>query len=261
MCADEENSYLYVSTNNHEILRFKYLNNFSDLLFDCVLDIDLLNLSTPTCLYLIKTKAQTYLLYSDRLNKRLTSIKIPSNERPTDGKMKCELEWGVTVDQHLYVYQIIPTNTELVCLLNDFSTVQVYDAATRVLKRDNRELLKKKCGNSSFRIHYFCIDSDFNFYTTNGHSFLCMDINTFKFYQKFKPLHQDAVRNQSNNVINLNRPQGKTGLSNGINGPSTAAPLFESISFMKILNNGRLVLLKDAIQTENSELFIMKSEF
>ena len=36
---------------------------------------------------------------------------------------------------------------------------------------------------------------------------------------------------------------------------------FESISFMNILANGKLVLVKDAIQTENSELFIIKPEF
>jgi hypothetical protein len=264
MCVDEDNSFLYVSTNNHEILRFKYSDSFTDLLFDCVLDIDLINLSTPTCLNLIKTKANTYLLYSDRANKRLTSIKVPSNDSLKDGKIKCELEWGVTVDQNLYVYQIVLTNTELVCLLNDFSTIQVYDAVTRVLKRDNKDILKRKCAKSSLRIHYFCTDSDYNFYTTNGHSFLCMDINTFKFYQKFKPLRYDANSGPANNnIINLNHSNSKAScLANGSHTNGTSViPLFESISFMKILTNGRLVLLKDAIQTENSELFIMKPEF
>ena len=83
------------------------------------------------------------------------------------------------------------------------------------------------------RLNYFCVDSDYNFYTTNGHSFLCMNLKSLKFYQKFKPL----VQGNENAVF------------------------FESIALMNILTNGKLVLVKDAIQTENSELFIIKPEF
>jgi serine/threonine protein kinase len=251
MCVDEIYSHLYVSLNKpSQIYRFFYSTNFSYLILDGILDLnELIQMrnSTPTCLHLpyssslLTTNDYRILFFGDRLNKCLTSIKVflkDQQQQQQQGnemnyKIKCEALRSVTVDEKFYLSQILTTNDEIICLLNDLATIQIYDLSTYLAKRDNKNIIKSET-KIKLRINYFCVDSDFNLYTTNGHSFLCMNIRSLRFYQKFKPL-----KNGNNN--------------NGF--------FFESIAFLNILSNGKLVLLKDAIQTESSELFIIKPEF
>jgi hypothetical protein len=145
-------------------------------------------------------------------------------------KIKCEPLRSVTVDEKFYPSQILTTNDEIICLFNDLATIQIYDLNTYLPIRDNKEYVNRKYSKLKLQLNYFCMDSDYNLYTTNGHSFLSMNLKTLKFNQKFKPKINEAEN------------------------------FFESISFMNILTNGKLVLVKDAIQTENSELFIIKPE-
>ena len=248
MCVDELNTHLYLSLNKpSQICRYSYSNNFSYLILDGILDLNELNqmrTTTPTCLNLLtsNTNSNDYriLFFGDRLNKCLTSIKVSLKATSTydateqfayNNKIKCAPLRSVTVDEKFYPSQILTTNDEILCLFDDLATVQIYDLSTYLAKRDNKEYVTRKNSKVKLRLNYFCMDSDYNFYTTNGHSFLSMSIQSLKFYQKFKPM-------KNGNQL-----------------------FFESISFMNILANGKLVLVKDAIQTENSELFIIKPEF
>lgn len=229
MTIDKEYSHLYISTSRSSIIRFKYDEIFnSDLIFDGQLDLEEVKQTygmNPSVLHMtIDKNHQRFLLFSDRSNNRVTSIRV-STESTVDRVIKCELIWGITVDSTFYVQQIITTHDELICLLNDFNTIIVYDLQTQKLKRDNRALAKSQ-------VNYFFKDSNSVFYSTNGHSFHAFNIESFRVYQKLKP---------------------SSGCTNQI--------LFESIIFMKILTNGKLVLVKDAIQTDNSELFILQPSF
>jgi hypothetical protein len=244
MCVDEINSHLYLSLNKPSLIyRFSYSNNLNFLILDGILDLNELNQmrnTTPTCLTLFTSNNSNdyrILFFGDRLNKCLTSIKVSlkaSNENNEQllsyKKIKCEPLRSVTVDEKFYPSQILTTNDEIICLFNDLATIQIYDLNTYLPIRDNKEYVNRKYSKLKLQLNYFCMDSDYNLYTTNGHSFLSMNLKTLKFNQKFKPKINEAEN------------------------------FFESISFMNILTNGKLVLVKDAIQTENSELFIIKPE-
>ena len=179
------------------------------------------------------------LLFGDRENRRLIKMKVWRDRRTASGRVRCECEWGVTVDKKLYPHQIVRSRNEIFCLLSDLSTIHFYNYETCTLVRDNRHSSR----DCKLTMSYFCVDSDENFYTTNGHSFYAINVNTFKIYQKFKP----RTRRVSDGPLN----SSDSASENMVN-------LFESIAFMQILNNGKLVLLKDAIQAENSELYILK---
>lgn len=265
MCIDEENRHLYLSINKpYQILRFNYVNEFEYLIIDGVLDLNELyqmRKIMPTCLTLATsptTCANTdyrMLFIGDRLNHCLTTVKVFLNKNTSStsslaiNTIKCDPFRSITVDQTLYVHQIIVGNDKVLCLLNDLETIQLFDLATLVLQRDNREAIinnntKTTSKQTKLRFNYICHDSDYNLYTTNGHSFLSMNLDTLTLYQKFKPL-KTLIQNSSNSPI-------KGNLSD---------VLFESIAFMKILTNGKLILVKDAIQVEGAELYIIKPEF
>ena len=254
-CVDEENDHMYISTRPHGILRFLIKHNnfyFEDLLFDGRLDLSELfsaqNLSKclPTCLNLIeneaifsdsmKTVSKRRLIFNDRLFKRIISIQVELasnenvltrtfNEHLATNLIKCNINAGLTLDQR-YVRQMVNTETELICLFDDLNLINIYDLKTLLLKRTNNKHI-----NLSTRLkNSFClaIDSYNHLYSTDGECIFNLDYNEFKPNKRIRPL-----------------------IKKGEN-------LSHIISWMSILVNAKLVLLSDAVQMENSLLFILK---
>ena len=155
-------------------------------------------------------------------------------------KIDYKIEWCIQIrdkmlakqQQQQTIFQIFTTNSEIICLLNDLVTIQVYYLATGLFKRDNKHKLSLF---SIDTIQALAIDSDYNIYSTDGYKLYSIDLNTFDLYNICETL---------DNNCNSNR-----------------RPLFNSIVLMDILINGKIILLKDVVQTENSVLYILNPAY
>lgn len=267
-CIDELNSYIYISTDVCGILRFKYLSHFykSELFYDTKLNFNEINQKLNLnkhknvlvkCMHLIEINEINYdrnLLLSDDLTMSLISIKFKTFKKQFD----YHIEWIVPIKdktsarsvclQHQTIFQILATNSEILCLLNDFVTIQVYYLKTGLFKRDNKHKL------NLFNLHTIqalCVDSDYNVYSTDGYKFYSINVNTFDLYNILEVFDEQPQQQQQQTVNTT---------SNTVN-KQQRQPLFESILFMKFLVNGKIVLLKDAVQTENAVLYVLKPNF
>ena len=254
-CVDEENDHLYISTRKHGILRFKILNKyyyFEELIFNGRLNLtELLSIQShkcfPTCLNLIenetifgdsmRTTGKRRLLFNDRQSKRIISVQVdlslglPSldqdlnfNQLLDRNSINCYIKAGLTLEQR-YVRQMVSTDNELICLFDDLNQIKVYDLKTLLFLRSNCE------SNQSAKRNSCCltIDSYNNIYSTNGESIFNLDYKNFTPSKRVRPLTRKGQN------------------------------LSHIISWMSILTNSKLVLLTDAVQLENSLLFILKS--
>ncbi len=223
---------------------------FEDILFDGRLDLSELfsaqniNECMPTCMNLIederiftdsiKTTKKRRLIFNDRFFKRIISIQVDLKVQENLNKdsefvenlsthlIKCSLNAGLTLEKH-FVRQMVCTDTELICLFDDLNLINVYDLKTLLLKRTNNSSQNSQIKNS------FCLalDSYNNLYSTDGECIFNLDYNEFKQNKRIRPLVK----------------KGKN--------------LSHIISWMLILTNSKLVLLNDAVQMENSLLFIL----
>lgn len=253
-CVDEDNDHMYISTKKHGILRFSISSKnfyFEDILYNGRLDLSELfsaqNLSKcmPTCLNLIENEnvfsdsmlitGKRRLIFNDRLFKRIICLQVDLtveqnpmasfNEKLTSDLIKCDINAGLTLDQR-FVRQMVTTETELICLFDDLNLINIYDLKTLLLKRSNSKLI-----NLSVRTkNSFCLalDSYDSLYSTDGECIFNLDYDEFKSSKRIRPL-----------------------IKKGEN-------LSHIISWMSILTNSKLVLLSDAVQMENSLLFILK---
>jgi hypothetical protein len=244
MCFDEENCHIYISTDTNSILRLKYMKNFhnKELIFDSSLNTSNVNKKiglnkvnfTAKCIHLVVNSLTNdrNLLISDDLTNNLMLLKFKTEKC----KIDYNIEWCVHIHDKVSIFQIFTTNNEIICLLNDLVTIQVYYLTTGLLKRDNKHKL------SLFNIdtiQALALDSDFNVYSTDGYQFYSININTFDLYNVC------SLKNSLNTISSTHRQQ----------------PLFNSIVFMQILVNGKIILLKDVVQTENSILYILSPSF
>lgn len=237
------------------ILRFDIKNKnfyFEDIIFNGRLDLSELygaqNISRclPTSLNLIeneksfadsmRTTGKRRLIFNDRLFKRIISIQVdlsvinPDLDASFDEKLntnliKCNINAGLTLDQR-FLRQMVSTETELICLFDDLNLINIYDIKTLLLKRTNNKLV-----NLTARLkNSFCLalDSYDALYSTDGECIFNLDYNEFKSNKRIRPL-----------------------IKKGEN-------LSHIISWMSILTNSKLVLLSDAVQMENSFVFILK---
>jgi hypothetical protein len=123
---------------------------------------------------------------------------------------------------------------ELICLFDDLQLINVYNLRTLQLKRTNFDMVYqqkqiKQINNvPSYNINCLTLDSNYSLYSTDGECIFNFDYKEFKEKKRIRPLI-------------------KTGQN-----------LSEIISLMTILTNAKLVLLTDALQLENSQLFILK---
>jgi serine/threonine protein kinase len=259
MCIDEINSFIYLSNDLNGILRFKYMKNFQnkELILDTTLNLTAVNKKLnlvknniiAKCIHLAEIENNplydTNLLISDNFTNNLISLKF----KTIKSKIDYCIEWVVAThdtkssqqQQQQTVFQILTTNSEIICLLNDLVTIQVYYLTTGLFKRDNKHKL------SSFNIdtiQALSIDSQFNIYSTDGFQFYSINLNTFELYNICETLD-----NNNNNV------------TAATNNNVYRRPFFNSIVFMQILINGKIVLLKDVVQTENSVLYILSPMF
>lgn len=267
LCVDEENDHLYLSTKKYGILRFEIIKKnyyFEDLIFNGRLDLSELfsaenntNKFYPTCLNLIenesifsdsmKTTNKRRLIFNDRLSKRIISIQIDLKttnnllkketetlsftEKLLNNLIKCNINAGLTLDQR-YVRQMVSTESELICLFDDLNLVNVYDLKTLLLKRttnNNNNSSNTKLNNLSAKKNLFCLAVDsFNYlYSTDGECIFNLDTSELKPNKRIRPL-----------------------IKKGEN-------LSHIISWMTLLTNMKLILLSDAVQMENSLLFIL----
>lgn len=251
-CIDEDRDHLYLSTENHGILRFIIGENdfyFDYLKFDGKLDLSELVASQasdnnsvncfPTCLTLIEnetlfkdsiqTTNKRRLAFYDRISKRIVTMQVDINS-PTNcnslenSLIKCYLNAGLTLDQ-IYIRQMVCTSKELICLFDDLDLINVYNIKTLQLERTNNLKVNKSALKN---ILCLTLDSEDNLYSTDGKSIFNLDCISFKYNWR-------------------KSPQIKKGEN-----------LAHTISWMTILTNAKLVLLTDAIQMENSVLFILK---
>lgn len=257
-CVDEENDHMYLSTKQYGILRFDIKNKnyyFEDILFNGRLDLSELfsaqnmHKCQATCLNLIeneknfscsmKTTGKRRLIFNDRLFKRIISVQVDLNVQFNESQnfesnfsmklrtnlIKCNINAGLTLDQR-FVRQMISTETELICLFDDLNLINIYDLKTLLLKRSNN----KKINLTSRLKNSFCLalDSYDSLYSTDGECIFNLDYIEFKSNKRIRPL-----------------------IKKGEN-------LSHIISWMSILTNSKLVLLSDAVQMENSFLFILK---
>lgn len=244
MCIDEENCHIYISTDTNGILRLKYTKNFhnKELIFDSSLNTLNVNKKiglnkvnfTAKCIHLVVNSLTNdrHLLISDNLTSNLMLLKFKTEKC----KIDYNIEWCVQIHDKVSIFQMFTTNNEIICLLNDLVTIQVYYLTTGLFKRDNKHKL------SLFNIdtiQALALDSDFNIYSTDGYQFYSININTFDLYNVC------SLKNSVNTISSTHRQQ----------------PLFNSIVFMQILINGKIILLKDVVQTENSILYILTPMF
>jgi hypothetical protein len=128
---------------------------------------------------------------------------------------------------------MVSTTDELICVFDDLSLINVYNLKTLQLKRTNRSLIgmNEKQRNKSLKKNVMCLtlDSDMNLYSTNGKSIFNLDYAGFRQRKRISP----SIKKGEN--------------------------LSHTICWMTILTNSKLVLLTDALQMENSMLFILKS--
>ena len=124
------------------------------------------------------------------------------------------------------------TQNELICLFDNCGSniINIYNLKTLQFKRSNQKANLESKNSYSYKNTTFCLtlDSDYFLYSTNGKSIFNLDYVNFK----------------KNNKINPSIRQGEN--------------LSHTITWMSILTNSKLVLLTDAIQMENSMLFILK---
>jgi serine/threonine protein kinase len=262
-CVDEENDHLYLSTRKYGILRFRIREQsyyLDDLIYDGQLDLGELRLQSgdannnsnyqclPICLNLIENEAifkdsmrttnKRRLLFYDRVSKRIISLQADlisrnSNQTCNDlssNMIKCYLNAGLTLEQN-NVRQMVSTQDELICIFDDLSLINVYNLKTLQLKRTNRlQVANNEKRNKSLKKNVMCLslDSDANLYSTNGKSIFNFDYVDFKQKKRISP----SIKKGEN--------------------------LSHTICWMTILSNSKLVLLTDALQMENSVLYILK---
>jgi hypothetical protein len=126
---------------------------------------------------------------------------------------------------------MVSTTDELICVFDDLSLINVYNLKTLQLKRTNRSIINmNEKRNKSLKKNVMCLtlDSDMNLYSTNGKSIFNLDYLDFKQRKRISP----SIKKGEN--------------------------LSHTICWMTILTNSKLVLLTDALQMENSMLFILK---
>ena len=265
-CVDEDNDHLYLSTRKYGILRFNIAEKnhyFDEIVFDGRLDLSELSNGDhlmPTCLNLIeneilfkdpmKSSNKRRLQFYDRVSKRIISLQVDlstksawsnclsqhnfANMTQTQlmslNQIKCDINAGLTLDQY-NVRQMVSTGDELICLFDDLSLINVYNLKTLQLKRTNRNLISMNSKrNKSLKKNVMCLnlDSEGNLYSTNGKSIFNLDYMDFKQRKRISP----SIKKGEN--------------------------LSHTICWMTILTNSKLVLLTDALQMENSMLFILK---
>lgn len=271
-CVDEEYNHLYLSSKKFGILRFKILENnfyFEELLLEGRVDLsELCKMNYeekkmykcfPTCFSLIENEAsfkdsakvngRRRLIFNDRCTNRLISIQIELKSSYENNKndqlrdslsdenfiknanlIRCLINDGFTLDkQYGFARQLVSTKDELICLFDDLNIINVYSLKTLQFKRSNFSNINGE-SNFSYKNIKFClaVDSDEYLYSTNGKSIFNIDLSNFKKFNKIKP----SIKQGEN--------------------------LSHTISHIQILTNAKLVLLTDAIQMENSILFILK---
>ena len=126
---------------------------------------------------------------------------------------------------------MVSTSDELICVFDDLSLINVYNLKTLQLKRTNRALIgMNEKRNKSLKKNVMCLtlDSDMNLYSTNGKSIFNLDYFDFKQKKRISP----SIKKGEN--------------------------LSHTICWMTILTNSKIALLTDALQMENSMLFILK---
>ena len=149
---------------------------------------------------------------------------ITFSEKIVKNFIRCNINAGLTLKEK-FVRQMVSTETELICLFDDLNLINIYDLKTLCLKRSNSQIIATSPRKNSFCL---ALDSYNALYSTDGKSIINLD------YKKF----------ESNKGI---RPAIKKGEN-----------LSHIISWMSILTNSKLVLLSDAVQMENSLIFILK---
>lgn len=273
-CVDEEFNHLYLSTGKKGIMRFEIVENnhyFDDIIFDGYLDLSELNEQGskifPTCLTLVEDESlfketvkktlKRRLVFYDRMYKRIISIQVDVNKTKTVTNsstnaglqvIKCYVNAGQTLGQQ-NIRQMVSTSDEIICLFDDLNLIYVYNLKTLQLVRTNKndasssnstkhadgssnssEVTHRSLSSASLKKQTLCLtlDSDGYLYSTNGKSIFNLDYFDFKQKRRISPF-----------------------IKKGEN-------LSHSISWMTILTNSNLVLLTDAVQMENSILFILK---
>ncbi len=190
-------------------------------------------------------KGKRRIIFSDNYTNRLISIQVElistncshsnyANSFLNDKSLiKCNINDGLTLDKQLgTAKQIVCTREELICLFDNCGAniINVFNLKTLQFKRSNQKTNSESKNSYSYKNTTFCLtlDSDYYLYSTNGKSIFNLDYETFK----------------KNNKINPSIRQGEN--------------LSHTITWMTILTNSKLVLLTDAIQNENSMLYILK---
>jgi serine/threonine protein kinase len=257
-CVDEEFDHLYMSTRKYGILRFQIVDKshyLEDLVFDGCLNLNELSEQQhrlfPTCLTLVedeslfkdtvKVTRRRRLIFYDRISKRIISAQVdlfkadpllaPSSSSSSN-MIKCYINAGLTLDQQ-YIRQMVSTSKELICLFDDLNLINVYNLKTLQLVRSNVKTTPPTTSTtttSSLKKQTMCLtlDSDGSLYSTKAKSIFNLDYFDFKQKKRINPFVK----------------KGEI--------------LSHTICWMTILTNSKLVLLTDALQMENSILFILK---
>ncbi|CAF0774454.1 unnamed protein product [Brachionus calyciflorus] len=242
-CIDEENNHLYITTKEDGILRFSIRDTnhyLEDLVFDGRVDLSEMYEQEeeifPTCLSLIedesmfkesmKTSGKRRLVFYDRISKRVITFQVDLTSQMSKENfsiIKCYLNAGLTIEKQ-FIRQMVSTSSELICLFDDLNLINGYNLKTLQLTRTNQHQTKKSCKNTNMCL---TLDSVGYLYSTDGKSIFNLDYD-FEQQKRIRP-----------------------SLGKGNN-------LSHTITWITLLTNSKLVLLTDALQMENSLLFILK---
>ncbi len=272
-CCDQAKSHIYLTTsaNDYKIIRLKYAENFECLMFDGAIDLSPHQFKPKIFNLVVSGNADDgsrCVVFSDCFTNRLGCVKLDA-ENVVDDCVQYGVEWVCEVNfspiisasstlfnlnnfplqvnalpskskptqQRQTIFQILHTKDEVVCLLNDYVTINVFYLKTGLFKRDNKS---KIATYNEDHLQPLCIDSDFNLYSCDGHRLFSINLNTFEQYNSV-----DCVNYQKKSTSQTGHTLNKL-------------PLFASVLYMSILSNGKIVLLQDVVQNENSKLYILK---
>ena len=126
---------MLAATLNLEAINKKLSLNQTNIIAKCIHLTEILN----------NPLLDRNLLISDNLTNNLICIKFKTEKSKIDYK----IEWCIQIrdkmlakqQQQQTIFQIFTTNSEIICLLNDLVTIQVYYLATGLFKRDNKHKL------------------------------------------------------------------------------------------------------------------------
>ena len=157
--------------------------------------------------------------------------------------IKCSIFAGLTLEQKFPVRQMVSNGKEIICLFDDLNLINVYNLKTLLLLRTTNASTTTSTNSTTttstttstssrefLRKNTMCLtlSSDGLLYSTNGKSVFNLENTNFKQKHRISPF----VKKGEN--------------------------LANTFSWITILTNSKLVLLTDALQMEQSTLYILK---